>query len=159
MGNAYGHTKGVDGKDKGSKGLGNNHGAVASSLGRLNAAHASATARANASPNSAVGRIAAYEAAVNEALSLNEAYQSQQSNIEALETALNDLKNDPNATQEAIDTAQTALDEAVAEAETNGLADSIAAADEASMEALAAAANKEVDDSVVSAVNDLLGIN
>ena len=55
-GNAFGHDKN-----------GENHGAIASSLGRLNAAHASPTARANASPNSVVGIIAAYEAEVKAA--------------------------------------------------------------------------------------------
>jgi hypothetical protein len=42
-----------------------NHGAVASSLGALNAAHASSTALANAAPNSEVGRIHAYQVALD----------------------------------------------------------------------------------------------
>jgi len=52
--------------------LGNNHRAVASSLGRLNAAHASPNARLHAASNSVVGLLATYEAAVKESMGLTD---------------------------------------------------------------------------------------
>jgi hypothetical protein len=44
--------------------------AAARELGNLNAVHASATARANAAPTSMVGKIAAYETAMRQALAI-----------------------------------------------------------------------------------------
>jgi hypothetical protein len=49
------------------------HNQAAALLGNLNAAHASPTARANASPNSMVGQIAAYEAQMIQAMTLQDA--------------------------------------------------------------------------------------
>ncbi len=46
--------------------------AVANELGNLNAAHASATARANAAPTSMVGKIATYDAAMRQALTISD---------------------------------------------------------------------------------------
>ena len=45
-------------------------GKLGAALGNLNAAHASATARAHASPSSMVGKIAAYEAMMKDALAM-----------------------------------------------------------------------------------------
>ncbi|SHJ39196.1 hypothetical protein SAMN02745165_02284 [Malonomonas rubra DSM 5091] len=136
VGNSNGHSHGPShgnglgaAKESGSLGKAEKNIASASKLGRLNAAHASATARANASPNSAVGRIAAYEAAVYGRM-------DAQSQLEA-------LQSDPSTPQAELDAALTAVEVAV----------------QAEMETLAAAANKDVDQDVAQAVNDLLGID
>ena len=100
----------------------------ANQLGRLNAAHASPTARAHAAPNSAVGRIAAYEAAV---------YQRQDVQLE-----LESLLEDENATHQQIEDAQLAVEEAA----------------QLEVETLSAAANKEINEDVAHAVNEMLGI-
>ena len=101
---------------------------MASKLGRLNAAHASATARTNAAPHSAVGRIAAYEAAV---------YERQE-----VQAQLNAVLEDENATQQQLDEALAAVAEAA----------------QREVETLSAAANKNIDEDVMHAVNELLGI-
>jgi len=100
----------------------------ASQLGRLNAAHASPNARAHAAPNSAVGRIAAYEAAV---------YQRQDVQLE-----LESLLEDENATHQQIEEAHFAVEEAA----------------QLEVETLSAAANKEINEDVAQAVNEMLGI-
>ncbi|HEB96032.1 MAG TPA: hypothetical protein ENI96_06350 [Sedimenticola thiotaurini] len=121
---------------------GRDHGATASSLGRLNAAHASATARAHAAPNSAVGMIAEYERAEYASrYAAEKAADAEQAYQEAL--------NDPDISEEELAGLAGAAEQAAQEAEE---------AAETAAEALAAAANKEVTDEVVAAVNDLLGI-
>ena len=68
-GNGNGHAPGGAGGgdgDGGASGIGpSNHGVVNSSLGALNAAHASKTALSHANPRSRVGKIAAYDRAVD----------------------------------------------------------------------------------------------
>ena len=123
-------------------GLGNNHGAVASALGRLNAAHASPTARAHAAPHSAVGMIAAYEQA-------EYASRDAAGKADAAEQAYQEALDDPDVSEEERAGLAEAAELAAQEARE---------AAEVAAEALAAAANKEVTDEVVAAVNDLLGI-
>jgi len=133
-GNSHAHSNGLglgldkQGYGKGFSGKTQTQGSISSKLGRLNAAHASATARANAAPHSAVGRIAAYEVAVYER-------QNAQMQLEALQEVT-------TATPEEIAAAQAVVDEAA----------------QFEMETLSAAANKNIDEEVVQAINELLGI-
>ncbi len=122
-GHTHSHAHGLgleQGKSKGS---------ISSKLGRLNAAHASATARENAAPHSAVGRIATYEEAVF-------ARQDRQDELQ-------ELLDDPQATEEELDAARAAVEDAA----------------QLEVETLSAAANKNVDVEVAQAVNELLGID
>ena len=153
-------------------------GSTASKLGALNAAHASEQALANASPNSRVGRIAAYAAAVEAGREADDAraaldaldpvagedLDAARDEVERLRAELEEVPGD-EAIQEELEAAEASLAELEErqeeyEAAETALADAEALAEEAGdpMDLLQAAANKPVDEEVVRAVNELLGL-
>lgn len=153
-------------------------GSTESKLGALNAAHASEQAFANASPNSRVGRIAAYAAAVEAGREADDAraaldaldpvagedLDAARDEVERLRAELEEVPGD-EAIQEELEAAEASLAELEErqeeyEAAETALADAEALAEEAGdpMDLLQAAANKPVDEEVVRAVNELLGL-
>ena len=135
-GNGHGNGKGVGSAN--GVGRGNNHGATASALGALNAAHASPTARAHAAPTSRVGRVAATIGPLSDAIGAQDVVD-----------ALNATINDPSALPADVAAAQAALAGALADLATKqGVAQT----------SVEAAANKTVDQSVMDALADLLGL-
>ncbi|WP_432696319.1 hypothetical protein ACQUQP_17485 [Marinobacterium sp. YM272] len=148
-----GRSAGPGAKGAQGRGVGNNRGAVASSLGALNAAHASATARAHAAPNSRVGLIAAYERVVEDGISLADDIGDLSKTVAELEAELKELEVDTPAYNQV--SAQLAQAKAELDAKTTtGLEEQA----RVEVSALAEAANKTLSAEVVAEVNALLGI-
>ena len=128
-GNGVGTANGV--------GQGNNHGATASALGALNAAHALVNGSPNAAPNSRVGRIEAAIGPLQDMVDAQALVELREAELEAAVGAV-----DIAAAQAALGAAETDLDTKQDIAETS----------------VTAAANKPVDQSVMDALADLLGL-
>lgn len=160
-GNSSSHSKGNssanassndNSSDSDSASGSSNTGSLAKALGRLNAAHASENALAHASANSVVGALAQYKAAVQETSALTMKENALNETIQGLEAQ---LATTTDKTQIAALNAQLAAAQAeLAETQTQ-----LANSSQIEADSLATAANKEITDEVVTATNELLGIN
>lgn len=160
-GNSSSHSKGNssanassndNSSDSDSASGSSNTGSLAKALGRLNAAHASENALAHASANSVVGALAQYKAAVQETSALTMKENALNETIQGLEAQ---LATTTDKTQIAALNAQLAAAQAeLAETQTQ-----LANSSQREADSLATAANKEITDEVVTATNELLGIN
>lgn len=160
-GNSSSHSKGNssanassndNSSDSDSASGSSNTGSLAKALGRLNAAHASENALAHASANSVVGALAQYKAAVQETSALTMKENALNETIQSLEAQ---LATTTDKTQIAALNAQLAAAQAeLAETQTQ-----LANSSQIEADSLATAANKEITDEVVTATNELLGIN
>lgn len=160
-GNSSSHSKGNssanassndNSSDSDSASGSSNTGSLAKALGRLNAAHASENALAHASANSVVGALAQYKAAVQETSALTMKENALNETIQSLEAQ---LATTTDKTQIAALNAQLVAAQAeLAETQTQ-----LANSSQIEADSLATAANKEITDEVVTATNELLGIN